>query len=102
MPFWQLPFLYMSTIMMAILSGFQAELVQSSIENNTHIIITPQDEEEEFIHLYRYNSARITEKEGVIAVSPKYLGQAELEYRDNAEGISLQGVEPEADMRLCE
>lgn len=85
------------TVMMAMLSGFQTELVKSSIENNPHIVITPQDKKEEFIHLYKYNSARIAEKEGVIAVSPKYLGQAALEYRDNAEGVSLQGVEPEAE-----
>ncbi len=42
---------------------------------------------------------------GVVAVSPKYLGQAALKYRDNAEGISLQGVEPEAEdavMRVSE
>ncbi|RXA18480.1 ABC transporter permease [Methanosarcina sp. MSH10X1] len=93
------------TVMMAMLSGFQAELVQSSIENNPHIVITPQDKEEEFIHLYRYNSARIAEKEGVVAVSPKYMGQAALEYRDNAEGISLQGIDPEAEdtvMRVSE
>ncbi|AYK16038.1 MAG: ABC transporter permease [Methanosarcina flavescens] len=93
------------TVMMAMLSGFQAELVQSSIENNPHIVITPQDEEEEYIHLYRYNSARFVEKEGVIAVSPKYLGQAALEYRGNAEGISLQGIDPEAEdmvMRVSE
>ena len=50
-----------------------------------------------FIHLYRHNSAQIAEKEGVLAVSPKYLGQAALEYRNNAEGVSLQGVEPEAE-----
>jgi ABC-type lipoprotein release transport system permease subunit len=85
------------TVMMAMLSGFQTELIQSSIENNPHIVINPQSEEEEFIHLYRYNSGRIAEKEGVIAVSPKYVGQAALEHRDNAEGISLQGVEPEAE-----
>jgi len=36
------------TVMMAMLSGFQAELVQSSIENNPHIVITPQNEEEKF------------------------------------------------------
>ncbi|KKG13281.1 ABC transporter permease [Methanosarcina sp. 2.H.T.1A.6] len=85
------------TVMMAMLSGFQDELVTSSIENNPHIVINPQDEEEEFIHLYRHASARIAEKEGVIAVSPKYLGQAALEYRDNAEGVSLQGVDPVAE-----
>lgn len=93
------------TVMMAMLSGFQDELVTSSIENNPHIVINPQDEEEEFIHLYRHTSARISEKEGVIAVSPKYLGQAALEYRDNAEGASLQGVDPEAEenvMRVSE
>jgi putative ABC transport system permease protein/lipoprotein-releasing system permease protein len=85
------------TVMMAMLSGFQGELVTSSIENNPHIVISPQDEKEEFIHLYRHTSALIAEKEGVIAVSPKYLGQAALEYRDNAEGVSLQGVDPEAE-----
>ncbi|AKB37631.1 ABC transporter, permease protein [Methanosarcina siciliae C2J] len=85
------------TVMMAMLSGFQDELVSSSIENNPHIVITPQDEKEEFIHLYRHTSARIAEKDGVIAVSPKYLGQVALEYRDNAEGVSLQGVDPVAE-----
>jgi len=85
------------TVMMAMLSGFQGELIKSSIENNPHIVVNPQDEKEELIHLYRHNSALIAEKEGVVAVSPKYLGQAALEYRDNAEGVSLQGVEPEAE-----
>ena len=40
-----------------------------------------------------------------MAVSPKYLGQAALEYRDNAEGVSLQGIEPLAEdtvMRVSE
>lgn len=88
------------TVMMAMLSGFQGELIRSSTENNPHIVINPQDEKEGFIHLYRYNSALISEKEGVIAVSPKYLGQTALEHRDNAEGVSLQGVEPEAEDKV--
>jgi putative ABC transport system permease protein/lipoprotein-releasing system permease protein len=93
------------TVMMAMISGFQDELVTSSIENNPHIVINPQDEEEKSIRLYRYTSALISEKEGVIAVSPKYLGQAALEYRDNAEGVYLQGVDPMAEesvMRVSE
>lgn len=88
------------TVMMAMLSGFQGELLKSSIENNPHIVVNPQNEKEGFIHLYRYNSALILEKKGVIAVSPKYLGQTALKYRDNAEGISLQGVEPEAEDKV--
>ncbi|MDD3041563.1 MAG: ABC transporter permease [Methanosarcinaceae archaeon] len=85
------------TVMMGLLTGFQSELITSSIENNPHITVNPKSDDEEFIHLYRQLSARIAEKEGVIAVSPKYLGQAALEYRDNAEGVSLQGVEPLAE-----
>jgi lipoprotein-releasing system permease protein len=84
------------TVMMAMLSGFQTELIQSTIENNPHISINPQHEGD-FIHLYEYISTRIAEKEGVVAVSPKYLGQVALKYRNNAEGVSLQGVDPEAE-----
>lgn len=93
------------TVMMALLSGFQGELLKSSIEDNPHIVINPQDEKEEFIHLYKYNSALISEKEGVIAASPKYIGQVALKYRDNAEGVSLHGVDPmseESVMRVSE
>jgi lipoprotein-releasing system permease protein len=85
------------TVMMAMLSGFQGELIKSSIENNPHIVVNPHDEKEEFIHLYRHNSALIAKKEGVVAVSPKYQGQAALESRDKTEGVSLQGIEPEAE-----
>ena len=84
------------TVMMAMLSGFQTELVQSTIENNPHIVIYPEHEGD-FIHLYTYISTKIAEKQGVVAVSPKYLGQAALKYRDKAEGVSLQGVELEAE-----
>ncbi|WP_269850391.1 hypothetical protein [Methanosarcina horonobensis] len=39
----------------------------------------------------------IAEKKGAIAVSPQYLGQAALEYWDNAESVFLQGVDPAAE-----
>lgn len=84
------------TVMMAMLSGFQAELVQSSIENNPHIVVSAQ-KEGEFVHLYKYISTQIGEKPGVVAVSPKYLGQAALEYRTNVEGVALQGIDPGAE-----
>ncbi len=84
------------TVMMAMLSGFQTELIQSTIENNPHIVINPEHEGD-FIHLYKYLSTKIAEKEGVVAVSPKYLGQAALKHQDKAEGVSLQGIDPEAE-----
>lgn len=84
------------TVMMAMLSGFQTELIQSTIENSPHIVINPEHEGDS-IHLYKYISSKIREKQGVVAVSPKYLGQAALKYRDKAEAVSFQGVEPEAE-----
>lgn len=84
------------TIMMAMLSGFQTELTQSLVENNPSIVINSQHEGD-FIHLYKYISTKIAEKEGVVAVSPKYLGQTALKYRNKAEGVTLQGVDPEAE-----
>jgi lipoprotein-releasing system permease protein len=84
------------TVMMALLSGFQTELTQSLIENNPHIVINPEHEGD-FIHLYTYISTKIAEKDGVVAVSPKYRGHAALKHRDKAEGVSLQGVEPDAE-----
>lgn len=47
------------TVMMAMLSGFQGELIKSSTENSPHIVINPQDEKDGFIHLYKSNSAQI-------------------------------------------
>ncbi|MDD2440305.1 MAG: ABC transporter permease [Methanosarcinaceae archaeon] len=88
------------TVMMGLLTGFQNELIQASIENSPHIIINPKSDQEEFIHLYKQLAEQLAEKEGVIAVSPKYLGQAALEYRENAEAVSLQGVEPLAEDRV--
>ncbi len=54
------------TVMMAMLSGFQAEFIWSSIENNPNIVINSQSEGD-FIHLYRYMSTQIAGKEGVVA-----------------------------------
>lgn len=95
------------TVMMAMLSGFQTELVQLSIENNPDIVVSPVNagnsetgNNGDFIHLYRYISDEISKKQGVIAVSPKYLGQAALKYRNNAEAVSLQGIEPEAEEKV--
>ena len=87
------------TVMMAVLSGFQTELIQSIVDKNPHININPQHEGD-FIHLYKYTSTRIAENKGVVAVSPKYLGQAALKYRDKADGVSLQGVDPEAEDKV--
>jgi len=59
--------------------------------------ISPQSEDGDELHLYKYLMSVISEKEGVVAVSPYLSGQAALKYKDNAEGVLLKGIEPEAE-----
>lgn len=84
-------------VFMSLMTGFTDELVESTIENSPHIIVSPQDNEEEYIHFYRYHSEQISGTEGVLDVSPVFTGQAALQYKDNAKGVNLNGIDPHAE-----
>ena len=84
-------------VTMSMLTGFRNDIIELTVENSPHIIVNPIEDDEEFIHLYNYQSSLIAQKEGVQAVSPCYMGPAALDHRDNAFGITLQGVVPEAE-----
>lgn len=73
----------------------QEELLEITIENTPHIVISPQSEDGDELHLYKYLTSVISEKEGVLAVSPYLSGQAALKYKDNTEGVLIKGIEAE-------
>lgn len=87
-------------VLMSMVSGVQEELIEITIENAPHIIVSPQSDAEEGLHLYNYLMDVIIQKEGVVAVSPYLSGQAALKYKDNAEGVLLKGIEPHAEERV--
>ena len=80
--------------LMSMVSGVQEELVEMTIENAPHIVIGPQSEPEEGLHLYKHLTQQALATEGVLAASPYLSGQAALSYRDNAEGVLLKGIDP--------
>lgn len=87
-------------VLMSMMTGVQEELLEITIENAPHIVISPQPEDGDELHLYKYLMSVMSEKEGVVAVSPYLSGQAALKYKDNAEGVLLKGIEPEAEDRV--
>ncbi|WP_406658239.1 ABC transporter permease [Methanolobus sp. ZRKC2] len=84
-------------VLMSMMSGFTEELVDTTVENSPHIVIGPMEDDQEYIHFYNYFSELIRNQEGVVAVSPVFSGQAALQFKDNAEGVNLFGIEPEAE-----
>ncbi len=84
-------------VFMSMMTGFTDELVESTIENSPHIVVSPQNNDEEVIHFYRYYSEQIVDNEGIIGVSPIFKGQAALQYKDNAKGVNLNGIDPLAE-----
>jgi ABC-type lipoprotein release transport system permease subunit len=73
------------TITMSMLSGFTSYIVDSTVENQPHVIVSPE-EDEDYIYLYHGLLNYVQGQEGVIAVSPRYQGDSALQYRHNVEG----------------
>jgi lipoprotein-releasing system permease protein len=79
--------------------GVRTEIVAGTIEKNPHLLIEPK-EGEDYLHLYRTTAARIWDYPGVVAVSPRLVGQGAARYRDNVEGVEFIGVDPASEELL--
>nr|QNO44559.1 hypothetical protein OHNFDOKE_00008 [Methanosarcinales archaeon ANME-2c ERB4]QNO45012.1 hypothetical protein BPECEDMP_00008 [Methanosarcinales archaeon ANME-2c ERB4] len=81
------------TISMSMLSGFTSYIVDATVENQPHVTVSPE-EDEDHIYLYHGLLNYIQAQDGVIAVSPRYRGDCALQYRHNVEGVVLYGINP--------
>ena len=81
-------------IFMSMMGGYTSILIDSTTENQAHITIMPK-EAEDYIHLYHGLENYIYDLEGVVAVSSYFQGEAALQYKHNAEGVLLYGINPE-------
>ena len=86
-------------IFMSMMGGYTSILIDSTIENQAHITVMPK-EGEDYIHLYHGLMDHIYDLEGVEAVSPYFQGEAALQYKHNAEGVLLYGINPEDEKRV--
>jgi lipoprotein-releasing system permease protein len=80
-------------LMMGLMSGFQDELITSTIEKNPHILIEPK-EDEQYIRLYHTLHAAVWQEPQVSAASSRLSGKAAAKYRDKVVGVSFIGVIP--------
>ncbi len=81
------------------MSGYTSILIDSTIENQAHITIMPKDGED-YIHLYHGLEKHIYDLEGVEGVSSYFQCEAALQYKHNAEGVLLYGINPEDENRV--
>ena len=86
-------------IFMSMMGGYTSILIDSTTENQAHITIMPK-EAEDYIHLYHGLENYIYDLEGVVAVSSYFQGEAALQYKHNAEGVLLYGINPEDENRV--
>lgn len=68
-------------LFMGIMSGFQEEIITTTVENNPHIYIQPK-EDENYIYLYRTVSNILWAYPGVEAVSARLAGKGAAKYKD--------------------
>jgi len=78
---------------LGLTEGVRTEIVANTIEKNPHIYIEPK-EGEDYIYLYRTLSESVWDRPGVVAVSPRLIGQGAARHRDNVEGVEFIGADP--------
>ena len=60
-------------VLMGLMSGFEDEVITTTVENNPHIYVQPKDDEK-YIYLYRTVSAILWKYPEVKAVSARLAG----------------------------
>lgn len=80
-------------VMMGINEGYKSDLVNSLVENNPHLTVSPK-ENEDYITLYRTLSGILRTFPQVQAVSPRLLGKAGAKHKDKVRGVSFIGADP--------
>ncbi len=88
-------------VFMGMLSGFQEELIATTVENNPHIYIQPKDDEK-YIYLYRTITDIVLGYPEVTAVSARLIGNGGAKYKDRVRGVEFVGVNPTDEDRLMD
>jgi lipoprotein-releasing system permease protein len=86
-------------VLMGLMSGFEDEVITTTVENNPHIYVQPK-EDEKYIYLYRTVSAILWKYPEVKAVSARLAGKAAAKYKDKVRGVEILGVDPDQEDRL--
>jgi len=86
-------------VLMGLMSGFQDEVITTTVENNPHIYVQPK-EEEKYVYLYKTISGILSNYQNVESVSARVNGKAAAKYKDKVRGVDFMGVDPTDEDRL--
>jgi lipoprotein-releasing system permease protein len=84
---------------LGLTSGVRSQIIESTVEKNPHIIINPKPEEN-YIYLYRSLDWNLQNQDGVLAVSPRMVGQGAARYKDKVVGVEFVGIKPDEEEKL--
>ncbi len=88
-------------VLMGLMSGFEDEVIKTTVENNPHIYVQPKPDEK-YIYLYRTVSSILRTYPEVEAVSARLGGKAAAKYKDKVSGVEFIGVDPSDEDRLMD
>lgn len=88
-------------VLMGLMSGFQDEVITTTVENNPHILVQPK-EDEKYVYLYRTVSNELWNYPEVKAVSARLGGKAAAKYKDKVRGVDFLGVDPSDEDKLMD
>ncbi len=78
---------------LGLTESVSSQIIENAINKNPHILISPK-ESESYINMYRSLSNQVSSYPGVIAVSPRLVGQGAARFQDNVQSVEFVGVHP--------
>lgn len=86
-------------VLMGLMSGFQEDIITTTVENYPHIYVQPK-EEENYVYLYKTVSDILWRYPAVEAVSPRLAGKGAAKYKDKIVAVEFLGVKPADEDRM--
>ncbi|OPY50770.1 MAG: outer membrane-specific lipoprotein transporter subunit LolE [Methanosaeta sp. PtaU1.Bin112] len=86
---------------LGITEGVRIAIVENTVEKNPHLYVEPE-QDEDYLHFYRTLSEKIWDYPGVVAVSPRLIGQGAARYKENVEAVEFIGVDPPQEYGIME
>jgi lipoprotein-releasing system permease protein len=78
---------------LGLTEGVRIQIIQDTIDKNPHVIIKPKSDEN-YITMYRTISNLLNIYPGVVAVSPRLVGQGAVHFMNKVQGAEFYGVNP--------
>jgi lipoprotein-releasing system permease protein len=84
---------------LGLTEGVRIAIVANTVEKNPHLYVEPE-QDEDYLHFYRTLSEKIWDYPGVVAVSPRLVGQGAARHKENVLAVEFIGVDPALEYKI--